>query len=442
VNEPAGAHRGGGGLRAAVPVALARGLAAFVVVSLAGQIPPLLIQLFGGGLAWVTALKLGWLYTLMYHHVAIELRGQGSPDGAVVEVVHVGVALLTGTALALWLLYRGGCAAGRAAGGGSLRRSVAGAMVAIPYAVPILLVTLAVRLELATGGGLLPDLTTLAGAPWQAFVLPLAIGLVAGGVGGLLTTASLDARVRTWIVGGWRTFVTALGLAIVALLVFAAVRPAGTAAYARSLGPPRRAALEVGNQALALPNHALFVLVPSMGGCDALRGADTSVDLLCMGRFPLGDIGARALGLVADVARGREPGDPTRPMRSLAAFLLVPLLATVAGGRLAARGRRRVLDRLGAGMGSAVVFATLVAIGAWASSIEVDAQSLGGAGGDRIGLVLGPRPLAAGALALAWGVGGAAVGALVPERAQTPGVGAPPAGDAGPAPVPPSPTSV
>jgi hypothetical protein len=424
-----------------MPVALARGLAAFVAVAIAGQVPPLLIQLFGGGLAWATALKIGWLYTLTYQHVAIEVRGIGS-DGAVSEVVHVGVALLTGTALALWLLYRGGSAAARAAGGGPLRRTVAGSAVAVPYAVPILLLTLVVRLELATGDGLLPEVTILSGVPWQGFVLPFAIGVVAGGAGGLLAGGPAIPRLGTWLVGGWRTFVTALGLAFVALLIFAAVQPTGTAAYARVLGSPQRAALEVGNEVLTLPNHAMFVLVPSMGGCVSLHGAAVSADLLCMGRFPVGDAGARALGLVSDVGRGREPGNVTRPMRSLAAFLLVPLFATVVGGWLAARGRRGVRDRLGAAIGTGVAFAGFVAIGAWASSIAVDARALGGAGGDRVGVALGPRPLAAGALALVWGVGGAALGALLPDRAQAPGVGVPPSGDAGPVPAPPSATSV
>jgi hypothetical protein len=129
-------------------------------------------------------------------------------------------------------------------------------------------------------------------------------------------------------------------------------------------------------------------------------------------------------------------------MRSLAVFLLVPLFATVAGGWLAARGRQRSRARLDAALGTGVVFAALVAIGAWASSITVDTQTFGGAGGDRIDLVLGPRPIVAGGLALAWGVAGALVGALLPDRVQTPGAGVSPAGDAGPASVPPSPTSV
>ena len=56
----------------------ARSLCAAAVAVL-GQAPPSLVNLAGGGLAVVTQLRLGWLYTMVGHAVAIEAAG--SADG-------------------------------------------------------------------------------------------------------------------------------------------------------------------------------------------------------------------------------------------------------------------------------------------------------------------------------------------------------------------------
>lgn len=427
----------GGELPSALRIAAWRGSAAFAVVALAGQIPPLLIQVFGGGLAWITAVKLGWLYMLSFHRVAIEVRGLSLPARETTQLVHVQIALLTGTALALWLLYRAGAAAASRAGDRTLPRVVVGASVGVSYALLMLGVTVVTRLELVAGGGFFPEVVTFAGVPWRSFAAPFSMGVVAGGLAGLLGSPALDGRLRGWLTAGARTFAISLGLALVALLVFATVRPTGTRAYARALGSPQRAALTVGNQVLALPNHAVFVLVPAMGGCVSLRSDEASEDVLCANRFPLLD--SRLLPALSELTVGRDPEDLTRPMRSLALFALAPLLAVVAGGRLAARDGRGRSGRLAAATGSAVVFAFLTGAAAWASSVGFDAVDVETGTGVATGAVLGPSPLEAVALAAAWGLGGAVVGALLPDRRQDAGE---PLSALGAAEAPPRPTSL
>ena len=53
-----------GDLAAATPVALAGGLLSAGAVTLLGQVPPLLVNIVGGGLAVSTQVRLGWLTTM------------------------------------------------------------------------------------------------------------------------------------------------------------------------------------------------------------------------------------------------------------------------------------------------------------------------------------------------------------------------------------------
>ncbi|MGH2597565.1 MAG: hypothetical protein ACRDH7_16630, partial [Actinomycetota bacterium] len=87
--------------------AIKGGLGAFAIVALAGQAVPALIDVFGGGLALPTALKLGWFYELACHRVGIDITTTGG------ATARLSVTFLFGTGLAFWLLYR----AGRAAAG-------------------------------------------------------------------------------------------------------------------------------------------------------------------------------------------------------------------------------------------------------------------------------------------------------------------------------------
>ena len=265
----------------------------------------MLIELFGGGLALSTALKLGWFYELAFHRVGIVVSGTDGFEA------HLSVAFLSGTAFAVWLLFRAGRSAGAATSASSVRtRVLAGAMVGPVYALPIVVISALVRVQLATGGALVPGTVRFEGVVWQAFVFPALLGAVAGGAGGALGVLRADARVSAWLIGGWRMLLAALGLAAVGILLLAAVRPQGLATYTRvvSANGARSALLLVGHHALVLPNQSFLVVAPSMGGCTSLSGPGGTVPLVCPGTLPALDDPA----LIPSVARADDDRDVAR----------------------------------------------------------------------------------------------------------------------------------
>ncbi|MEO8422944.1 MAG: hypothetical protein ABI595_03420 [Actinomycetota bacterium] len=418
-------------------LAIRGGLAAFVVTALAAQIVPASIEVVGGGLALSTALKLGWFYELAFHRVAIDLIGSGGATG------RLSVAFLSGTVLAMWVLFRAGRTAARRAGPSLRDRVLAGAMVGPVYALPIAVITSFVRLQLHTGGGFIPQTVRFHGVVWQAFVFPALLGIAAGGGGGAMGSLSRGSRAHAWLAGGWRGLLTALGLAAIGVLVLAAVRPQGTATYARmvSSNGPRVASLLLGHHALLLPNQSFFVLGPSMGGCTDLMGSERTIPLLCPGRLP----SLEPYAIAADIARvGGEDPTTIAPItdRSMPAgywaFVLVPAIAALAAGRYAGTGvsgSRRVREALVRGAGAGVVFALLVGVGTWIASATLFVRPADGS--DAVSLTLGPRLIPTFLLALVWGVVGGALGASIVRQEE--GTPVPVEPDA---PVPPNPTSV
>jgi predicted membrane protein len=431
---PPEAHiaEGGPGLRAAWPSAVKGGLLAFVVTAIAAQIVPLSIDVFGGGLAFSTALRLGWFYELAFHKIAIDVTGSGG------ATARISIAFLSGTGLAIWMLFRAGRTAARSAGPSFAARALAGSMVGPVYALPIAVITSFVRLQLHIGSFTL-GIVGFHGVVWQAFALPALLGIGVGGAAGALESWPRDSRGHAWLVGGWRALLGALGLAAIGVLVLAAVRPQGTADYARAVSSngPRAAALLLSHHALLLPNQSFFVLAPSMGGCTELRGPKASIPLLCPGRLP--KLGSP--DLLDDVARvdGAQPAGGTTADRPMPAgywmFVLVPAVATFSGGRSAGSGGSGAREFLVRGAGAGVVFAVLVGVGSWLANAELILRGAEGIG--TRALVLGPRPVPTALLALAWGVVGGALGAST--RRQEEGTPDPVEPEV---PVPPSPTSV
>jgi len=419
-------------LRAAWPSAVKGGLLAFLATTIAAQLVPVSIDVFGGGLALSTAIKLGWFYELAFHKVAIDVTGAGGATG------RISIAFLSGTGFAIWVLFRAGRRAARRAGPSFGPRVLAGAMVGPVYALPIAAITSLVRLQLSTGGSFAPETLGFRGVVWQAFALPALLGIGAGGAAGALEALPRNSRGRAWLVGGWRALLGALGLAVVGVLVLAAVKPQGTAAYARAVSSngPRAAALVLGHHALLVPNQSFFVLAPSMGGCTELRGPKASIPLLCPGRLPA----LSSPDILDDVARvdGAQPAGGANADRPMPAgywmFVLVPAVATFSGGRSAGSGSG-ARESLVRGAGAGVVFAVLVGVGSWLASAELVLHAVESPG--TTVLTLGPRPLPTALLALAWGVVGGVLGATT--RRQEEGTPVPVEPDE---PVPPSPTSV
>jgi hypothetical protein len=212
------------------------------------------------------------------------------------------------------------------------------------------------------------------------------------------------------LAGGWRMLLLAIALSFAGLFVAGAVQPDGpaatltpsTATYFRTVfdRPLVGLALFAHHVAIA-PNEALWTLAPAMGGCDGASGS-FSVSFLCYWRFPesvtLPIAGVGSTGLSTRAGFGSAPPP-------YFAFLIVPAAAAYWGGRRGASRARANGRREAAAVGAAsgVVFAGLVGVFGWLSTVSVtyaaDFQGRGGAGSVRAG----PFSLWAAALALAWG---------------------------------------
>jgi hypothetical protein len=156
------------------------------------------------------------------------------------------------------------------------------------------------------------------------------------------------------------------------------------------------------------PNEAIWTFVPAAGACDVIRGSERA-DVLCYGRFP-----SFAMS-TGEVAFGNAPA-------GYLAFLLVPAIATIVGGRWAGS----VSERSGAAP-AAVGAAAVVMLGAIvASSITLTY----GADPDAVGrgghLWIGPDPFTGTLVALAWGVIGGALGGATSRFRGLRGVRTPP----------------
>lgn len=403
-------------LLGAAPVAVLRATAAALAVAALGQIPPSLVNVAGGGLAAPTQLRVGWLYTMAGHAVAITATGSGGAvEGLGVGVVGIRLGMLTIAAVAVAMLVVGGRASARRVHDVGVRRVVAGASIAVPYAVLIGIVSASVDLQLRTAGGFLPGSTSITAPAWEGFLIPGAIALVAGVLGGWSASASWRHAPARAVRAGLRAFVWATGLCFVGLLVFAALRPEGLERYSVEMwsGGSQRAALYIGHQALLIPNQAMWVLAPSMGGCVSLRADGAARDLLCLDRIPRG--ADPATWLLSELGRV-EGAPPTSPMPIVGLlFVAVPAAAIVIGFRRLGRTASSIPQAIASGASGGVVFAAAVIVVSLAGSLWMST----GDGHVARHVAIGPDPITTAVLALAWGVaGGAAVcaGTFVSRR--------------------------
>ncbi len=366
------------------------------------------------------ALRAGGFYVAAAHRVPIRLSAAGEDLGRLAHALggptattrlraELALAPLALTALAAWLLFRAGRAVGQRVGGTAPRRALAGAAVAPLYAALVALVCLLVEVSATPLDGLR---VTLAPAPLPALVLPLALGAVAGGAGGWWSTPGPD-RVREVLAGGWTMLVAGLALSYAGLFLAGVVRPDGvealltpsTGRYFRTVyGSAATGTVVVGHHLAFSPNEAAWTLVPAMGGCTGSFPAEGPADpFLCYRRFPV-EVAVPAWIEPPPSTAGPAPETRfgTAPAPYLL-FLLAPAVATVLGGRRAAR------PALGAAAG--VVFAALVVAVGWASSIWLSGSLEGAApAGSPVALRVGPGLISGGLLGLAWGVGGGALG--------------------------------
>ncbi|HJR97560.1 MAG TPA: hypothetical protein VJ979_06605 [Actinomycetota bacterium] len=392
-------------LLAAAPTAALRGALAAFVVAASGQAPPFLVDLVGGGLAVVTQLRVGWLYTMAGHAVSITATGSGGSVAGLGGVFDLRLGLLTIAALGVAMLVTGARATARRVHDAGARRPLAGAAIALPYAALIGAANAAVDLRLRADGGFLPATTSVAAPVGEGFLLPGALALVAGTLGGWSTSASWRRPIALGVRAGLRAFAWSIALSLIGLLAFAALRPAGLERYVDEVtsGGRARAALYLGHQALTLPDQAMWVLAPSMGGCVSLRIDAAAHDVICLDRLPRGP--DPATWLLTEL--GRVEGSPNTGASPAVMwlFLAVPVVAIWLGFRGPGGAMPPSAgEALARGAVGGAVFATLVTITSMAGSLWM---SLGG--GDELRTVaIGPDPISTAVLALVWGLGGGA----------------------------------
>jgi hypothetical protein len=405
-------------------VALLWGEIPFVALVVLGELLAF-VQYFLGGLSpsVLKVLRLGGLYFYGFNHVLI--KAESTRSGIRGSFFSLGGALLTVTAVAVYLLFRGGSEVGGRVAGSPVARAVAGSTVALPYAALSLMISYAVSVSFhlpvdLEGGELRVSVSHL-----QAFLWPLAIAAVAALAGGLwsaradLSRSGWGRRVASALSGGWRMLLYGLGMSLVGLLVLGAANPSAVRTYFDdTVGNGLAGTDLLVHNALALPNQSMWVLVPAMGACDRIEGAlgqSGSEGFLCYSRFPRHGHFLTTLGEA--LGSGQRIGSPIAPVRftnvplGYLFFLAVPLIAATAGGATAARNATAETRGEAAVTGalSGFVFAVLVA-----GLCVLAGFSVHLAGGGN--LTVGPDPVGGGLLALAWGVLGGAAGAVLAFR--------------------------
>lgn len=357
------------------------GLTAFGAVTVLGLVIALVEALASGAGArpW-TWVRVAFLYVAGSCGVTLHVHAAALVPRPLTGIT-LRVPLMTGTALVTWILFRAGRQIAVAEGLWPMRVS-AGAATVIAFGVPATLVGLVASLHLSVAGGvaITPDRVGL-------LVLPTALGAV-GVAAGILSGRNAAAPRSLGagaLGGGWRMWWVAMALAFVAFLFVAAVEPGRTAAYVHAMrGAGRAGAFTVAHHALLLPNQSVWVVAASMGGT-----TEVAID----GR------GATAIRLGSGIARAYY------------LLLSVPTVASLAGGRHAARGLASRRDRAIRGAAAGMVFTALMGSAAWFSWAVVPLVLPGVIVGTVSIRAQMPSTMA---LAAVWGVAGGAAGALWP----------------------------
>ena len=349
----------------------------------------------------LASVRVGFVSTFSAHD---SLFTPGAGDHAALQLA-VGALLVAVVVLA----FR----AGREQARGLERRpaaaAVAGALPGLGFAIPMVLVALPVTLGFPQF-----QIEHLEPVIWEAFVLPLVVGGACGAIGGFTAARGAVVERDPWgprligaAIGGFTAFSWGLALAFAGFLVLAVLEPGATAAYGRFVNRSggSGAALVV-QHALLLPNQSSMILDTAMGVPSTITVGDTTVvELTLTGARAIGPPGAAVTAFIH--AGSQEAHFPAW----YGAFVLVPAVAIVLGGRTAggaAGGRREAAAR---GALAGVIYAVLCTIAAWFAAIvlPVFAGLLGGS------VRLGTDPLRTAAVAAIWGILGGTLGAMFPK---------------------------
>jgi hypothetical protein len=389
-----------------------KGALAWIPLAIAGQVIAWFAYAVTGAFRPWSWVKVGLLHLLAVSRVGIEVRtapGSGLrrvfPELIGSGSVRVSLALGAGTIVAIVLLFRAGRDAASGSGDRPFTAAMLGGAVAPSFAVLCGLAGLLVTLRFPQAA-----VTVLHPVVWQAFVFPFVLAAVCGTAGGLsharpaLGTTLMGRRTTAIVRGGWYALVWGVGLSFLGFLVLATVRPGATAAYGRWLeGRGGAGAVVAVEHALLLPNQSVQILAISMGACASLEtGGETS--RLCLGGLDAGE----GVTLLLTGGRRELPFGPGYLL-----FLAVPAVATAAGGRRAAEGIAKPMERATRASWAGVAFGVLVGAAVWLAGVTLSSE------GARVAH-LGADPVEAGAIGVVWGVVGGALGSVLPDRRGVP----------------------
>ncbi len=370
----------------------------------------------GQALAWLTYAASRWYHPYSWFKIGLAetlssvrvpftaaapagTPGPGAPGKLVLATGALTIAVLV-------LAYRAGREQARAFERRPGAAALAGSAIAPGVAIPMLVIAFPITLGFPQFG-----IDRLEPVPWQAFVWPLVVSGAAGAAGGAAVARDsleerVGGRVLAAVVGGAVALWWGVVGAFLAVLLVAAISPGPTGAYARFVSRTGGSgAATVIEHATLLPNQSALVLALAMGTHATLAvGGEPAVVLSREGIDA-----TRGAGVLLAAYAGAQGNAATFP-GWFWAFLVVPLVATVLGGRAAAGRERARGERALRGAAGGVGFAVLCVVAAWASSIEVPAWAELTNGGATLGVPL----VTTGVLALAWGVLGGVLGAVLP----------------------------
>jgi hypothetical protein len=231
--------------------------------------------------------------------------------------------------------------------------------------------------------------------------------------------------VRAVVAGGWRMSWLAVALSLTGLYIVLAANPEASAAYSELVraGDLASGASIVLSTILLLPNAAIGIAAASMGGSIGVDLLGSSCALISYARFPLGSAEAASAPSPDALCESLPIEFGIAPIAYFL-FLLVPILATLLGGALAARragsrtpGEAAAVGAL-AGVAYGVILLGLMILATFAGEVDIPFSAFFGGGG----VAFGPQLLSGTLLAILWGAAGGALGGLISSRGTEPPV--------------------
>jgi hypothetical protein len=405
-------------------VAFGTGLGIALLIALIGQAIALVVFVARGASgSYAPYARLGALYVEAFHHVDVGVKVL--PAGGARQVsVHLGIGLLTVTSVGAVLLAPFGEQLARHSTGGRVVLAVLAA--SLGYGSVPLAAGLAARGHVELPSSVPVRAVDVTVSAIQAFAVPFALAAAALALGALIGLGrrdgrpSGDAAIAEVVAGGVRSLAIGLALSIVGVLIFASVQPAFARAYGSVVTVSRSPNGELavaGHLALTLPNQAVWVLVPAMGGSDdAVLEVRPAGSARPSSRRETAFLSYRVAATRAPIGPRGVTSPRLRPApKALLAFLVVPLAATIAGGMRAARSGSNTSARVLLGAASGLVFAGLTGVAIALARIELGVSGPF-LGTSTVRISMGPAVIGGTALAAVWGVVGGAIGGAIPRR--------------------------